>query len=505
MAVGKIIALTRDDDAASARDRLEWTNAQRVIFVLPSDALNFKNQIDFELVRRAGVAYSCAVAVVAPDARQRLNARNAGLPTFENVEQARKNRWVPDEEYEPLKRLTPPRRFAPNSLQRFFPQKNILLTALRSLMVIATMLFVGLVALMILPSAKITLVAPSQTLQTIVPVTLDTRATRVNLTDRIVPAQRVDTFVDGTVIVPTTGKKDVPSSKARGYVTFLNILSTQYTVSRNTVVRTSGGSTALRYITLNDVTVPPGGRGDVFIEALEEGALSNVGANQVNQVEGIASVAVTVLNPAPIGGGGGRTVNAVTKDDYERAKKQLTEQLLAEANTKIRAEAIKAQGDVYVVPGSLFIAEVQNESYDRFVTEAADQLQLDMRLQVSGLAIEPTSLSQIARDALTKKLPSGYDLVEVALDRGDEAEEGSGARTEFFIIAYGKAGAAIEESNVQKLVRGKPIPEAQTTLTRTYNLKTPPSISVEPKWLNNWLNRMPYVPLRIQADIKREA
>jgi hypothetical protein len=88
--------------------------------------------------------------------------------------------------------------------------------------------------------------------------------------------------------------------------------------------------------------------------------------------------------------------------------------------------------------------------------------------------------------------------------RGDAAEEGTGNRTEYFIVAQGVAGAEIDESTLKRMIRGKTRAEAQTLLLQSYALNSSPRIVVEPSWWVNWVDRLPWVTLRIQTEIKRE-
>ena len=71
-------------------------------------------------------------------------------------------------------------------------------------------------------------------------------------------------------------------------------------------------------------------------------------------------------------------------------------------------------------------------------------------------------------------------------------------------MAHGVAGAKIDENNVKWLIHGKTIAEAQSVLLQKLSLKGNPIISVEPTWLFNYTNRLPFITLRIQTQVKRE-
>ena len=505
--IGRIVYLLPDDDAAGIRDRIAWANADRIVLVMAGEdnqpALRLR-EIDYALIKRAGDQHGAEIAVAHPDTKQRQIARQVGLVTFSRVEDAMRKAWIPSDEVEPIERRAPPRRFAPDTLRRFFPKHNWLLIGLRLIIALTALAAVAGAGLLVTPSAHITLTASSQQLSTIVPVTLDTRATAPDIAARIVPAQRVDVIVEDQFTTPATGAKDVPRAKSAGTVTFFNLLATPYMVPKNTVVRTSSASVAVRFVTLQDVEVPGGGRADARIEALEPGPGSNVPASQINRIEGMAALAVRVINQAPASGGANETVRAVTEADYRRARNALRDRLVMQALDKMRQDPDVTGNGLFVVPDTLFIADVQDETYDRFITEQADEVTLNMRLQVAGLAVSPAHLASVARQGLVSRVPEGFNLLSVSIERGDVAEEDTGTNTVFFMVARGVAGAEIDENQVKREVRGKTVGEAQSALLEKFALRSNPIIEVGPDWLTRHINRLPFVTLRITTTIKRE-
>lgn len=505
--IGRIVYVSPDDDAVGIRERIAWANADRVVLVMAGEdnprGLCLR-EIDYALIKRAGDQLGTEIAVAHPVAEQRQMARQVGLVAFARLEDALRKAWIPSEEVEPIARRVPPRRFAPDSLRRFFPKRNWLMTGLRVIIALAALAAVIGAGLLVIPSARITLTASSQRVSTIVPVTLDTRATQPDIAARVVPAQRVDVIVEDQFTTPATGAKDVPRAKSVGTVTFFNLLATPYVVPGNTVVRTSSASVAVRFVTLQDVEVPGGGRADARIEALEPGPGSNVPASQINRVEGMPSLAVRVINREPTTGGANETVRAVTEADYRRARNALRDRLVAQALDKMRQDPDVTSGGLFVVPDTIFIADVQDETYDRFITEQADQVTLNMRLQMAGLAVSPAHLAGVARQALAAKVPDGFSLLSVEIERGDVAEEGTGANTVFFMVARGVAGAQIDENLVRREVRGRTVGEAQSILLQKFALRGNPVIEVGPDWLTRFINRLPFVTLRIATTVKRE-
>lgn len=503
--IGRIIQLDPEDDVSSIADRIEWAcsqaQADRVALVVPP---NLERELDFARLYRLGLEYGVEIAIITPQLRKRLTARETGLVAFRTTADAVNHAWIPTDDVEPVARLVPPRRFAPNSLARLFPKKRALWIGFNIIVGVAALLVVAGAALVIAPTATVTLTASSQSISQIVPVTLDVQAITADMQTLTIPARRVDVVVEGDLATEATGKTDVVRYRGTGQVVFLNSLNAQTTVPRNTVVRTSSSSTPSRFITLEDVVIPPNGQATTAVEAVDEGSIGNVGANTINQVEGIASLYVRVINPNGTGGGGGDTVRAVTKEDYARVRTDLRNQLFEQALQQMSNQTEIIGEGLFIVPDTFFIAEVQDETYDRFVSEAADSVTLHMRIQVAAVAISPADLDAVARVALAEKVPEGFSLLSARAERGEVAEEGTGTRYEYYVVAKGLAGAEIDESRVRRLVRGQPIRNAQTALLNAFELKQNPVITVEPAWLGSLLNRMPFVSMRIETQVRRE-
>jgi hypothetical protein len=500
--IGRIIELDPADDPVGAIDRIEWAHADRVVLVLPA-ACAWR---EFEFARLAHAARSLGVevAVATRSIAMRRIAREVGLSTFVDAAQATQKRWLPNPAVEQIRRLTPPRRFRPNSLRRFFARPRFLRAVVGVVATLVSLTVVAAAAIMFVPRGTVTLSADSEMVQSIVPVTIDPDADDVDLADRIVPGRRVDVIVEGRIAMPASGKRDVPRFRAAGKVLFFNDLTTPYRVPANTVVRTSGSSVPARFVTTQEIEVPPGGRVEAPIEAVDEGSQGNVGPNAINQVEGVASLAVRVVNQAETSGGGSTVVRAVTQADIDRAEKDLRAQLFAQAVEKMKELPDVVDGGLYVVPETVFLADVLDETADRFVTEQADEVNVSTRIQVAALAVSPADLNTLARDALEARTPEGFSLLSAQAIRGDAAEEGSGRRVTYFMSARGRAGAEIDVNEVRRIVAGKPRGEAQSALLQQFALSSTPRMTLQPEWWARTVGRMPWITLRIDAEVRRE-
>jgi hypothetical protein len=284
-------------------------------------------------------------------------------------------------------------------------------------------------------------------------------------------------------------------------VIFTNLLAQDYVVPAGTVVRTSSTSYPIRFRTTEPVAVPALGTATAPVEALEDG-VGNVGAFQINQVEGVASSAVAVINPEATTGAEPIETRVVTQADYDRAREQLTQQLLDQAVGELSANYLEPTE--IMLPQSLRIEAVPKLAYDRFVTEQSDTVGLNMRILVSGWAVDVDNAEVVAYAALIRHIPDGYELTDARFELGELAEEdvGSGSFA-LFVTAYGTADALVDPRAVASLVRGEKPDDARDLLVTKVPLAEEPQIVLWPTWPERlkWLERVPMVPLRIDVRI----
>jgi hypothetical protein len=150
------------------------------------------------------------------------------------------------------------------------------------------------------------------------------------------------------------------------------------------------------------------------------------------------------------------------------------------------------------------IEAVPKEVYNRFITEQADTVGLNLRLLVSGWAVDLDNAEAVAYVALSQRIPAGYELLDAQYVVGEVAQEdvGPGLYT-FFVTAQGYADAALNTDEAVSLVRGQRLADAQALLTSEFPLAQEPQITLWPEWPTRlqWLERMPLVPLRIDVRV----
>ena len=507
-----VVELQPQDDLASIRHRFGWLGGGRVALVLPWEIGFLSRALDFDLLRREAERRQLEVAIVSADPERRALARGCGFPAFASAAEAQETTVWSSRSPEQVK--PPPHHWweeevalQPRPVRPPVPWLNWIKLGIRSAVFVLVLLILASSAYTVIPRAVVTLIPAGREFTIIVPVSADPDADTVVHSPPlegglggVVPARRVGVEVEGYIEVETTGTMNVAIGQATGEVLFTNLLAQDYVVPAGTIVRTSSTSYPIRFRTTADVAVPAGGQATAPIEALTEG-MGNVGAFQINQVEGVAASAVRVINPAPTGGAEPRDVRVVTQADYDRARKQIIRQLLDQAYVEM--------GDLlepteFLPRQSLRIEAVPKEVYTRFVTEQADTVGLNMRLLVSGLAVDVDNAEAVAYTALSRRLPPGYGLVDARFELGEVAEEDIGpGRFTFFVTARGYASVALDTATAVTLVRGQRVDDARGRLLAEFPLAQDPRIALWPEWPEQleWLERLPLLPLRISVQV----
>ncbi len=505
LGTGSVIELQPQDDFASIRHRLRLLGRGRVILQVPWEMRFLSNPVDFDLLRREAERHQMEAAIVSPDPARRQLARGCGFPVFSSVERAQKNPVWRGES--PNKVEPPPRhwwdeeiKIQPRAMRPLPRWVDWLKLGFRFLIFILVLTILAASAYTIVPTASVTLTPAGEEFSTIVPVSVDLDIESVNNQLGLIPARRLGVEVSDYAEVETTGLMDVIAGQATGTVLFTNLLPQPYTVRSGTVVRTSSTSYPFRFRTTADVTVPAGGQATVHVEGLQEG-VGNVGAFQINRVEGAAGSAVRVINPEPTRGAEAQEMRVVIQDDYDRVRRLLIDRLFDQAYVEM--EQMLGTTEI-LLRESMRIEAMPKESYNRFLTEQAETVGLDMEILVSGWAVDVDNAKNVAYAQLSRRLPPAYKLIDARFKLGEMAEEGVGpGEFTFFVTASGYAAISLNTDEAMELVKGQPVDVARKRLIDEFPLARDPQLTLWPRWSGRlaWLDRMPILPLRIDIQV----
>ncbi len=479
----QVIHLEVDDDITAVRARLEKAEAQRVLLVVPPACQAFNSLLDFKLLQRYAESLALEVALVTNSSRRRVLARQLGFSVFVSAKWGqRRAKWR-------RPKATPRWGKRLSWGERIFGA-FVFLVALSALLA---------VALLIVPSAEISLVLANQAVEATVQVQADPELDMIDYEAGQIPARAVQAQLEGTAQIPVSGTKDAPDEPARGFVFFINNINQPVTVPQGTVVATSTGST-IRFTTVEEVTVQGtvGAVAEAEVVAVDPGPSGNVRANLINMIEGPLSLQVRVTNPEPMEGGSVKQVGMVTTADQERLKTVLLQQLQQAASSQLSEQLEEGE---FLASGSVAVDHIVSEEYDNPIGEQADVLTLKMEVMFRGTAIVEEDAKALIRAALEAVVPEGFALASQSLQyqRGEIAAVEDG-KVSFVMRGTGLVMAEVDEVAIKEAIRGKPLDFAEEYLSQNLRLEEAPVIEVTP----TWPGRIPWFGFRINISTQEE-
>lgn len=528
-----ILRLEPHDDIQSARDKLGWAQAQRVLLVWPPGSRVLDRQLDLVLLQRHAQALGAQLAIVSLHGPVRDHAQAIGLPVFDSIDASRQVRWgtpssgngrplvlttpaltalraplgpeapsglvaqrrprSPEELARPVPLPGPIQLRLPAWLERLRPQG-------RGAAFAAGLAATGALLLILGPSATVHLYPFPQTISVTLPFVADVAAESAD-PGGVLPAREITIELEASGRVATTGTKDVPSTPASGEVVFTNLVAQAVVIPQGTGVRTTSG-TSVRFLTTKAANLPAG-RGQalrvpVVADAL--GPQGNVAAGQINAVEGQLGLQVAVVNDAPTSGGGVEQRAAVDEADQQALRAELLEELTRQAVADLSAQLREGER---MPADSVRVVRVLAETYDRFPGEAADSLGLTLRVRAGGTAVDSALAEGLALEALASRVATGFTLIAGSQQVVwvSEPRAFGPDRLAFTLRVSGDAAPSIDSHAVQTLLSGLTMDAALERLSDSLPMRRPPVIEIRP----SWFPRLPWLPFRIRVVAESEA
>ncbi len=329
----QILQLDAHEDLASARDKLAWAQAQRVVLVWPDRARVLRKRLDLVLIRRQAARQGCELGLVTRDPVVLEHAAELGIPVFRSTTRMPEETW----KTAAVPTISPPPRPGATAAAVRPPREQPhpipvwLRTSVSGLLVLV---LAGAV-LALAPSATITISPAVREQQAEVLLTLDPRAETADA-DGHIPARLETLRLTGEIRVTTTGKTQVPGQPASGEVIFSNLTDESILVPAGTGVLPAGRPD-LRFATVADLTLPPGkdASARVGVVAARPGLAGNLPPDSLDAIDGPLGLRATVAQPDRLTGGTEIERGAVAPGDHATALRLLTEQILADASSEI--------------------------------------------------------------------------------------------------------------------------------------------------------------------------
>ncbi len=508
------IFLDQDDDIISVCDRLDWTAASRVLFVLPQRTAVFKNGLDLARLRRYADRQRVEVGLVTGEKTLLRQARSLGLPAFATLEEAessrrgwwrrrRRREWVGLPAVGGLQGDRPSARQDGRSVgdssvadilrlpQLSWRQWVIRYAAILLFFIALALFFIGFA--FTLPRATITLHPETQPVTASLPVLADPTLADVSLRDMAVPARRLTVTQSWKTQIDATGVIVLPHTPATGQVVFTNLTEEPVDIPAGLILR--AGDLAFETIAAADLVGVVDSTTAVGVVALEPGPDGNVPADAITQIED-AELAelVEARNPAALTGGAVRQIPAVAAADMERLRAQARQFLQAVALAEMETQLLQPE---FLARESLRVTAVQEETFSHAVGEETAVLSLQMRAELQATAVNPSLAGVLAAQPLAAAVPAGFQLLpgSIQLAAGEALAADDAGRVTVTILAEGMAAADLNLTDPTAVIAGQPVETAMAYLYQQLPLAAIPQIEIWPLWFQ----RLPYRSGRIQV------
>jgi hypothetical protein len=494
-----IVQLESHDDVISARDKMAWSKAPRILLVWPRKGRVLDRQADLFLLQRHAQTLGAQMGVVSSDLDVRSSAGELGIPTFYSAVQAQRGSWRRPRGKRRLNWRTFRERrpsviasVGLREMHEYLHEQPLESTPKRILAFSVGMLAVLVMVMFFVPSAQVTLSPVREEQRLTLPAWASLDIREANPSGGL-PAYALSVVVEGSEQAASSGKVNIPDRQAAGEVIFNNLSEVEKEIPAGTVVL-APGDTLLRFATIDDVTLPAGvgEQADTLVQALVPGLQGNVAAEAIQAIEGPLGLEILVTNPEPLKGGSDRISPAPSAEDYQELAKKLQSSLRDSALADLKAQLQPGQR---LVDATLIVTEGISETREPAPGQPADFARLSYQVEYTAWYVLEEDLETVARTALNANRPEGFQPIPGTLEIqfGPQAEMDDSGAAQWEMDVSWQLESAWSDDLAARAVAGRSLTEAGRVLSDLVPLSSPPAVRLFPSW---WV-RMPFLSFRI--------
>ena len=490
-----IIKVDASDDILSIGDRINRSNSQRVLLVIPRKKRNYPDEPGLVILDRAVRRNGGQLGLVTRKSGIMEFAKNIGVKVFNSVTQAEREAWgdLPEKEDNAqrhgLLSLIEMRKELPGNTKKLSlsrTSKQIVFSILAVVFFLALSVF--------LPSAKVVIYPLTQSQELNLEVHASTDFTQSSLSGWI-PAFKESFALTGEMVAVSSGSVRVGRTKATGEVVVANLTTQTITLPKGSVFTTTGQG-QVKFISQRDVTIPDdGSAGTVPVEALNAGELGNVGIGEIDLLEGIAGSSLSVNNEIAFTGGSSVFLPAPNEEDYNRLYGKLMNDLREES---LKQALTKATENYQLIVESVTLDEVIEETRKNPIGEASDTLSMTITARFSFLFFNPADLDKLMNDVMDLSIPENLIAAEngLVLKKIDKPEVISGNEIAWQVQAKRPIFQDYSRQELKRTISGKSVERTIDAI----NSEIPHYRSAEVQSNVDWWPYMPLLLNRIELE-----
>lgn len=477
------LTFAKNESIASILLKLERVPSRSVAILATPDLAVFRNAVSMRLLQRRAEDLGLDITLISNDRMTRQLCAEIGFGCYSDASSFRRENAQPHYRREP--------RVA----------GDMIVAAVAGL---AFAILAGFMALVVLPSAAITITPVASNLAVDVPVVADSSATSVDLANSRIPAKFVSSGdVDGSVVVNATGQRDVPSQPARGFVTFTNLTAQPLAVPKSTIV--TGGKIA--FATVSDTQVGPSisigstaipGTDVAAVQAVEPGEGGNVPVGAITAVQGALSTKVSVINHSALTGGAKKKATYLSSDDQAKARQLLLTQLLQQALDKIRSQTPRNE-TFLPSPDNDGDNAIEEATYEDSAEQVTTQTRLHMKVLLRGLTFQGDDVNQVVSQAVDNAIRqrgSGTQLSGPLSIDPPVVAGNDGSVVKLQVHTAARVVTPLDTAAVAQQTRGLSASEAKVALLKTAGVG-----DADVELWPGWVRHVPRLAWRIHTTI----
>ncbi len=491
----KIITLESHDNLISVRDKLSWAKTPRILLVWPKYEKVSLRLLDLKVLQRHADSLGAQLGLVTRWNHIRRDAESLNIPVFDSTSSAQKDLWaVPA----PRKRRLP----KPPQLDLRKKREEVRIPEpawIKSLLGRIILFSIGVLSVLVLaglfiPRAQVTLNPESKLVSAVIPVQASLSFNSVSLNGDI-PAKEIFITVDLQKTKTITSQIAIPKTKAKGFVQFKNLSSSEVTIPAGTIVTTAD---LIRFETLNRVLLTGGVNQivEVAVQAVNAGEFGNVDAETITSIEGPLGLSMTVSNPEATSGGADENVIGANENDRAVLREEVLNELRLKAEVEMRSQI--AEKDFLLID-TIELTEILVEKFSPSENIASDSLTLTIQADFSARYLLANDIQTLTNSYVSASIPEDFVTIdEIHFELLDTPFTDSDGVTRFQLQARQNTVKQVDALQVFNLIRGHDLQNAKDELQTFFPLREEPQILITPSWWK-W---MPLIPFNLLVEVE---
>ena len=455
----ELVFLDADDDLGTIRSKLESSSAEEIYLVIPRRSSVLRTPLEFRILARIANEMSSETVLVTDDPARRRLSNQEGFRTRRGLRTLRHLMLGPEQR--------PPRFVVPD----WVPLPNpISFLSFVGLIVVAAAAVLG-----VYPHMQVTLVPQTRSVSHSVDITVDPDASAADATNATLPGTLLTQTVDVSASLPIPSDRTIGQDKAHGEVVVISQRPDQFTLAKGATVRVDGGA---KFVTDQDLNLPPRVPVRVGITAVEPGTVGNVGPGEISVFDGSDLDQLEVRNQRPTTGGTDRQAKVVTDDD----RRALQDKLQKDARDKAFAQLQQKAGSEQTLPDMSVTVQPSNQTFDHNVGDETDQLTGRLTANVSGTVFPNLAYNDLVGKVLALSAGPDFKLGAPAKVETPGVLNVDGHKVVLRCDASGVLESAIDADGIRRALTGSTLQDARSYLARLSGLAEPPSVVLTPTW-----------------------